>query len=169
MSELISKLGIDWRLFLAQVVNFFILLFLLKKFAYKPILAMLAKRRGEIEKGFELRREAEETLKNADKLRDQTLQQARADSLAMVNEAEQAAKKRQEEIVGEAAKKSEAIVQDAKRINGQKKAMMGEEVYVVAHELMRKGLVKVLGKMPHEERDNQLIRDALAELKTIRS
>lgn len=169
MSELISKLGIDWRLFLAQVVNFCILLFLLKKFAYKPILAMLAKRRHEIEKGIELKREAEETLKNADKLRDQTLQQARVDSLAMVNEAEQAAKKRQEEIIGEAAKKSEAIVHDAKRVIAQEKALMGEEVYGQAHELIQKGLVKVLGRMPHQERDNQLIRDALAELKTLSS
>jgi F-type H+-transporting ATPase subunit b len=169
MSEFITHFGIDWRLFLAQVVNFFILLFLLKKFAYKPILAMLAKRRHEIEKGIELKKEAEETLRSADELRDRTLQQARADSLAMVNDAEQAAKKRREEIVGEAAKKSEAIVQDAKRIISQEKAMMSDEVYAVAHELIRKGMVKVIGKMPHEERDSQLIRDALAELKTIRS
>lgn len=167
MSEFITNFGIDWRLLLAQVVNFFLLLFLLKKFAYKPILAMLAKRRQEIEKGFELRREAEETLKRADELRAATLQQARTDSLAMVNEAEQAGKKRQEEIVAEAAKKSEQIIRDAKRIIMQEKAIMGEEVYATAHELIKQGLVKVLGKIPHEERDRQLIRDALAELKTI--
>ncbi len=167
MSEFITNFGIDWRLLLAQAVNFFLLLFLLKKFAYKPILAMLAKRRQEIEKGFELRREAEETLKRADELRAATLQQARTDSLAMVNEAEQAGKKRQEEIVAEAAKKSEQIIRDAKRIIMQEKAIMGEEVYATAHELIKQGLVKVLGKIPHEERDRQLIRDALAELKTI--
>ena len=167
MSEFITHFGIDWRLFLAQVVNFFLLLFLLKKFAYKPILVMLAKRRREIEKGFELRAEAEETLKNADKLRAATLQQARIDSLAMVNEAEQAGRKRQEEIVAEAAKKSEQIVHDAKRIISQEKAIMGEEVYATAHELVRQGIVKVLGKMPSEERDRELIRSALAELKTV--
>ncbi|MBI4224709.1 MAG: F0F1 ATP synthase subunit B [Candidatus Sungbacteria bacterium] len=167
MSEFITHFGIDWRLLLAQAVNFFLLLFLLKKFAYKPILAMLAKRRHEIEKGFELRREAEKTLKEADELRERTLQQARADSLAMVNEAEQAGKKRQEEIVAEGIKKGEALVHDAKRIILQEKAIMGEEVYATAHELVRKGLEKVLGKMPAGERDKQLIHDALAELKTI--
>ncbi|MBI3442192.1 MAG: F0F1 ATP synthase subunit B [Candidatus Sungbacteria bacterium] len=169
MSELISKLGIDWRLLLAQAVNFFLLLFLLKKFAYKPILVMLARRRQEIEKGFQLRAEAEETLKNADALREQTLQQTRTDALAMVNEAEQVGKKRQEEIIAEAAKKSEQIVHDAKRIIAQEKAIMGDEVYAVAQELICSGLVKVLGKIPHEERDRELIRDALAELKTVSS
>lgn len=169
MSEFITHFGIDWRLFLAQVVNFFLLLFLLKKFAHKPILAMLARRRQEIEKGFELRREAEETLKRADELREQTLQQARADALAMVDDAIEAGKKRQEEILGEAAKKSEAIIHDAKRIIAQEKAIMGEEVYANAHELIQKGLVKVLGNLPHGERDQALIREALAELKTISS
>ena len=168
MSEFITHFGIDWRLFLAQVVNFFVLLVLLKKFAYKPILAMLAKRRKEIEKGFELRAEAEETLKRADELREQTLQRARVDALAVVNDAVEAGKKRQDEIVAEAAKKSEAIVHDAKRIIAQEKAIMGDEVYATAHELIRKGLVKVIGKMSAAERDQTLIREALAELKTIR-
>lgn len=167
MAEFITHFGIDWRLFLAQMVNFFLLLFLLKKFAYKPILAMLARRRQEIEKGLELRREAEDTLKRADELREQTLQQARTDSLAMVNEAEQAGKKRQEEIVAEAAKKGEALIHDAKRIIAQEKAIMGEEVYEQAHELIRKGMIQVLGNMPYEERDRRLIRDALVELKTV--
>ena len=166
MAEFITHFGIDWRLFLAQVVNFFLLLFLLKKFAYKPILVMLAKRRREIEKGFELRAEAEETLKRADELRAATLQQARVDALAMVNEAEQAGRKRQEEIVAEAAKKSEQIVHDAKRIMSQEKAIMSEEVYGEAHELIRKGLVRVLGKIQSEERDRQQIKEALAQLKT---
>ncbi len=169
MSEFVTHFGIDWRLLLAQAVNFFLLLFVLKKFAYKPILAMLARRRHEIEKGFELRREAEDTLKRADELRAATLQQARTDALAMVNDAVEAGKKRQEEIVGEAIKKSEQIVHDAKRIIGQEKAIMGEEVERSAHELIRQGLGKVLGKMPHEERDRVLIQEALAELKTISS
>ena len=51
MGELLSSLGIDLRLFLAQLINFSILLFVLFKFAYKPILNMMDERTEKIEKG----------------------------------------------------------------------------------------------------------------------
>lgn len=129
---------------------------------------MLAKRRQEIEKGFELRAEAEKTLQEADELRAATLQQARTDALAVVNDAVLAGKKRQDEIVAEAARKGDALVSDAKRIITQEKAIMGEEVYAHAHDLIREGMIKVLGKMPSEERDRELIEEALTELKVAR-
>ena len=55
MSELLSKLGIDWRLLIAQLINFLILLFVLRRFAYKPILlrdihVMVIKRANEKQK-----------------------------------------------------------------------------------------------------------------------
>lgn len=49
-----EKLGIDIRLIISQVVNFFILFFLLKKLLYKPLLDLFAARKKAIE----------ETLKN---------------------------------------------------------------------------------------------------------
>lgn len=44
-----DKLGIDIKLILVQVVNFGLLLFILKKVLYKPVLDIIAKRRQEIE------------------------------------------------------------------------------------------------------------------------
>ena len=49
--ELLSNLGINGKLLLAQIVNFFILLYILKRFAYKPILKVLDDRKEKIEKG----------------------------------------------------------------------------------------------------------------------
>ena len=47
--EIFAKLGIDVRLFLFQVVNFSILLFVLHRFLYKPFLQILETRRKKIE------------------------------------------------------------------------------------------------------------------------
>jgi F-type H+-transporting ATPase subunit b len=61
-----DKLGIDPKLLLAQLVNFTIIMLLLKKFLYKPILDMLEKRKKEIAEGVALTakmREEEEKLK----------------------------------------------------------------------------------------------------------
>lgn len=168
MSELIKHFGIDWKLLLAQAVNFFILLFLLKKFAYGPILKILRKRREEIEGGLKASKEAKERLARAEELKEETLQKARGEALAIVAQAEKIAKVKQEEIVQEANKKVETIVADAKNVIAEEKAKMGDEVYQNAQELVKLGLEKVLGRMPIKERDEILIQEALRELKTVK-
>ncbi len=168
MSELISNFGIDWKLLLAQAVNFFILLFLLRMFAYKPILRMLKKRRQEIEKGLEYTKKAEEELKRTDVLREETMNRAREQALTIVTDAEETGKKRREEMVQEANRKAEGVVADAKRVIEEEKAKMGESVYKNAQELVRAGIIRVLGKMPAEERNEPLIQEALEELKAVK-
>ncbi len=51
MNELISTFGLDWRLLIIQMVNFGILLFVLKRFLYGPIMSMLDERKRVIEQG----------------------------------------------------------------------------------------------------------------------
>ena len=47
--ELFAKLGIDWRLLIAQLVNFVILFTALTFLLYKPLIAALDKRRAKVE------------------------------------------------------------------------------------------------------------------------
>lgn len=49
--ELLNALGIDWKILLAQFVNFAVLVFVLWKFAYKPIFKFLEDRKNKIEEG----------------------------------------------------------------------------------------------------------------------
>jgi len=44
-----EKLGIDAQLIVLQAINFAILLYVLNRFLYKPVLGMLAKRKEQIE------------------------------------------------------------------------------------------------------------------------
>lgn len=166
MSELIHNFGIDWKLLLAQAVNFFVLLFLLQRFAYKPILKMLKKRKEEIEKGLEFTKAAKEELKKTGELREETLKQAQTEALALVTVAEETGKKKKEEILSDAHRKVEGIVADAKRVIEEEKAKMGQNVQKNAEELVRAGVAKVLGRLSPEERDAYLIKEALKELKS---
>ena len=95
------------------------------------------------------------------------MKEARSGALSLVSEAERTAKIRKEEIAQEAVKKAENIIFEAKRMIEEEKSKMGEEVYKDAKELMRLGIAKVLGKMPSEERDEEFIKEALRELKTL--
>lgn len=167
MDELIKHFGIDWKLLLAQAVNFLILLVVLKKFAYGPILKVLKKRKDEIERGLKFTKEAGERLEQIEEEKEAVLKEARGEALGIVSQAENMAKIRKDEIVGEAAKKSGAVVAEAKRVIAEEKAKMGEEVYESAGELVRLAVAKVLGKMPAKDRDSVLVQEALGELKNV--
>ncbi len=169
MSGLIAQFGIDWKLLIAQAVNFGVLIFVLTKFAYRPIIAMLAKRRHDIEQGIRFAKEAQEAFMRADQAREEKLASAHAEALAIVSKAEHAASVRKDEIVAEAAKKSEEIVDGARRTIRQEKAGMMEQAYGEAEEMVEKGIARVLGKMPPARRDLELIRDAIQELKAAQS
>lgn len=167
MNELIRHFGIDWKLLFAQAVNFFILLVILKKFAYGPVLKMLKKRKEEIEKGLKFTKEAGEKLENINKEREEILKAARIEALKVVSEASDMARLRKDEVVEAAARKSEDIITAAKKVIKEEKAKMGEEVYKEAGLLIKLGISKVLGRMPAQERDEELIREALKELKQV--
>ena len=47
--DMFLSLGIDWKLLILQSVAFLILLFILKKFVYPPLVAMLDKHAEEAE------------------------------------------------------------------------------------------------------------------------
>ena len=51
--ELLTKLGINWQLLLAQIVNFLIVLGVLGIFVYKPILNLLDARSERIRKSMD--------------------------------------------------------------------------------------------------------------------
>ena len=166
MSELIRQFGVDWRLLAAQAVNFGVLLFLLARFVYRPILAMLQKRREDIEKGILFTKRAEEELARVDVAAEEKLAEAREKAFGIVSQAEETAKIRGEEIAVETTKKSEAIVAASRRVIQQEKAKMSEAVYGEAEELVRAAVVTVLGKMKPAERDQELIREAITALKS---
>jgi len=168
MQEFITHFGIDWKLFLAQVVNFSVILIVLRKFAYKPILKMLSDRREKIEEGIKMAALAEKNLKESDEMRNRTLQQAHGDALGIVNNAEAIGKEKQDQILKQTDVKVEGIINDARRVINAERTNMRDEVYHDAQDLVRAGLASVIGKMSASERDTKLISEALAELKTLK-
>jgi F-type H+-transporting ATPase subunit b len=65
MNQLLTSFGVDWKLLLAQMVNFAILLYVLKRFAYTPLLKMLQDRQDIVRKGLEDAQNAEKSLNAA--------------------------------------------------------------------------------------------------------
>ena len=166
MAEFIQHFGLDVRLLIAQAVNFALLFFVLKRFAFDPLLLTLTKRRKDIEKGIAMREDAERELRETDILRDETMGTARKKALELITAAEGEARERQEHIVQEAVKKSTAVVDEAKRLVRQERMRMTEDAARDMSEIVRLGIERVIGKIPSRERDQELIHEALAEARS---
>lgn len=168
MSELIRQFGIDWRLLLAQAVNFGALFFILYRFAYRPILAMLEERRQGIREGVRMREEARQKLAAAAREREAILQKTERESLAMIAEAEKAGVSRGSGVLREAEKKKEDLLAEAKRRAGQERLRLAEAFHREAEDLVRSAVAKLAQRNPSAI-DANLVKQALAELKHVGS
>jgi F-type H+-transporting ATPase subunit b len=166
MGELFHNFGIDWKLLLAQAVNFFVLLFLLKKFAYRPILKMLGERRKIIVKGLEDAKAAEEKMQKIEAVKDEVLADAHRQELRIMEQAEGRAREKEKEIMQEARKKSDVLVEEGKKRVEEEHAKSFEEIYKESAVLVKSALVKVFEKSP-ETFEDTLIEKSLKELKNL--
>src|SRR3989344_1626514 len=103
MEEIIKAFGIDWRLLTIQLINFGLLMFLLYRFLYKPILKLLDERKNKIAKGVHDAEAAERTLGEIERERSVKIVQAEkeADTLIEHARSESALKARQQSAEGE--------------------------------------------------------------------
>ncbi len=112
--EVFAKLGIDWRLLVAQLINFAILFWVLRRFLYKPILDVLEKRKTTIEKGFEDAKTAEHTLSRAEKDANSLIQKAKNEASNIVDQAQKTAQQERQETVKKAKDEVHRIIYEAR-------------------------------------------------------
>ncbi|MBN2304142.1 MAG: F0F1 ATP synthase subunit B [Anaerolineae bacterium] len=103
-----DALGINLGFFIAQLVNFGIVFFLLARFVWPRVIDMLDNRAERIAKGLEDAQAAEEARENAERERDKLLTHARADAQKILDEARQ----RGEEQVKGILRKAETDAED---------------------------------------------------------
>lgn len=108
--ELIHKLGIDWKLLIAQIVNFFILLFVLYKFVYRPVLEMLDKRSKTIEKGIADAKASGERLAHIEKMQAERMAQTEKQVGKLLDQAKADAEAMKKDIVAAAHAQAEDLL-----------------------------------------------------------
>lgn len=157
MEELIKTFHIDIKLIIAQLVNFGIVLFVLKKFAYGPVLKMMQERTEKIEKGMADAESAGKKILEIAEKEKEVLVQARKEAQEIVTKAEETAKKNKEEIIVEAKNQSEKILSDSAKKIEQEKNQMLQEVKGQIAELVIAATGKVIGERIDGEKDKVII------------
>ena len=164
MSELFSQLGIDSKLLLAQGVNFLILLVVLTKFVYKPLMKMVEERRKKIELGIKGGERARQIIEQAEQEKLGIIKEADVQAVSIISEAEKNAKARSQEIVLEADKKAQQALHEAMLMAERKEKEEMEKVSAEAKRLVKEAIIKTVQLRP-DQVDAKLIEEAVEELK----
>src|SRR5436309_3154192 len=122
-------------LFLSQVISFVIVALLLRRFAYKPILAVLEERRRKIEEGQINAEKIKKELAEAEKRYQEIVAKANADAQRMIDEARESAAHLSERKQQEAIVAAEQIIAKA------------HEAAAIEHERTMEALKRELGRL----------------------
>jgi F-type H+-transporting ATPase subunit b len=163
--EALAKLGIDWKLLLAQVVNFAVLFFVLRRYAYRPMLAFLDERKERIDRGLRNAEEATKRLEAAGVERESVLQAARAEARLIVEAAETAARERDAKRLAETEERVTSLLADGKRRGAEEQARLLAEAKEELAETVVLAVEKVLREKLTEETDRKLIHTLVEETK----
>jgi len=151
----------DPGLYIWSIVIFLVLLFLLMKFAWKPLLAMLEKREDNIRKSLLDAEKARDELANVKEDTEKLLDKARTESQAIVAAGKKNAERMKDEIIDKAQSKSDALLVDAKKqIDIEKNRAIADvkaEVVNLSMEVAEKLIKKNLSK----EDNLKLINESL--------
>lgn len=162
-----EKLGIEPILLLAQVVNFLVIVIVLSRFLYKPILAMLEKRRKEIEEGVRLTAKARADETAFDQKKERMLAMTRKEAQEILEEARKQAKGEEKDIIAAAHKEAETIVAKGKEDVARARVEMEKGVGDSAVELATAMTKRLVSGILSPSDQHKLITKHLKEMKTL--
>ena len=163
-NELLFQLGINWKLFLSQAFNFFILLTVLTFFVYKPLMKTVKERNAKIKEGLDKAEEADVRLKEIDDIGKEKIKQAEQKGVEIIKATEDKAKVLDKEIQDKAEKKQKEINDLLKQSFLKQQEEAKNKVLAEAGELVKKSLVKTVELKPSEI-DEALIKKAVSQIK----
>ena len=161
---LLQDLGVDGPKLIAQVINFAIVLFVLWRFAYKPVLEMLENRRQKIAESMDNAEKIKTELAETQAERDKVLAEANQKAQEMIADAKEAAQQVGEAEGQKAVKQAEEIIRKAREATDADREQMMSELKAEIGRLVVETTAKVSGKVLTAEDQQRLIDDTNREL-----
>ncbi|MBI2355625.1 MAG: F0F1 ATP synthase subunit B [Candidatus Doudnabacteria bacterium] len=163
--SLLGTLGIDWKLFVGQLINFSIVLFVFWKWIVKPLGQTLTKRQERIEQGLKNAVLMDEEKKKFEEWKQAEMRKIRGEADQVLRLASDTANKTKQEIIFDAQKQSETLLRQAENsIESQKQQMLKEVKQEVAT-LVVMASEKILRAKLDPKKDHELINESLNGIK----
>ena len=165
MDSLLTQLGIDWKLLIAQIINFLVLLVILYKFLYKPVFKILHDREEKIEKSLRQAETIEKNLFESEAEKAKIVAEARNEAGRVIAESKKTAEKIRNELINQAKLDAlNTLEQGKKQLTVERETMFKELKGEVA-DMVGAATEKILREKIDSDQDKRAIEESLEELK----
>lgn len=165
MEKLIETFYIDWKLLIAQGVNFLIVMAVLYYYGIRPLMKLMHERSARIDEGLKNAEIIEENMKKAEIEKQKEIKKGRKEGQQLILEAEKQAEEMRRQKIDKTKKEAEKIVNEARlEIVNQRQKMM-HEVKSELGELVLLASGKIASQTIDQKKHQQLINQVIDELK----
>jgi F-type H+-transporting ATPase subunit b len=162
-----DALGIEPTLLIAQIVNFFIIVVVLNVLLYKPILAMLEKRKKDIEAGLLYSEKMKKEDEVAEGKKATLLASARKEGQGIIEEARKTAKIEEKQILEEARKTADEMILKGKATIAQEREVMQKTMRKDSVELAILFAKRLLANSVSEDLQHKILAKSIKEIEKV--
>jgi F-type H+-transporting ATPase subunit b len=159
-----QQFGLHGQLLISQMVGFLIFAFLLKKFAFGPIQAMLEQRRERIAAGEEKLKRIEKQLADSEVTTAAAIAKANEEAMRLIDEARQGAQTFSEQKAQEAIAQAQQILAKADAAAQAERERLAAEIKREFGRLVATTASQATGGVLTDEQHKRLHDEALAKI-----
>jgi F-type H+-transporting ATPase subunit b len=163
--EIFKVFGLDWKILLAQLINFAILVAVLYKFGYKPIFKILDDRKKKIDEGLENAALAEKKINSVLEEEKNIIKNAKIEAAAILEKTkEDVEESRKRELIKTREEIGKIINQEKENMR-QEKAEVLRDIKKEVSDLVVSALEKVLEEKVDGKKNEEIIKKAVEKIK----
>ena len=166
LNQITTTFGVTWPKLFAQGILFVLVYWLLSKFAFGPVLAMLEERRKRIEEAQQNAEKVKRQLAEAELRYQEIMRKANDGATKLLDEARKLGEEQSQRASQQAIKDAESIISRAHEEIGRDRAKMMEEVRGELAGIIVETTAKVVGKVLSPEDQKRLAIEASAAINT---
>lgn len=144
--EIFSSLGVEWKLLVAQIINFGVLMFVLFKLVYKPLLKVLDERAQAAKDTAEKSSSIESRLEEIKALEEATLAETRKRGQEILRETEASALSLKARLEKEATEAAAKVVREAEARMRTENDKLHAEIKQEMKEIVAGAIESTVGK-----------------------
>jgi F-type H+-transporting ATPase subunit b len=165
LSEGGSIVDVNPGLIIWTLITFIILLLILKKFAWKPILSALAEREDAIKESLEKAEKAKEEAQKVLKQNEAVIAKAEEESKKIIEQSRIYAEKLKEQIIKESKEQARKIVEDAGGEIERKKEAAFDELKDQVAGIVVRAAEKILNEKLDEDMHKKIVNRYINEIR----
>jgi F-type H+-transporting ATPase subunit b len=159
-----GKLGINWPLLIAQLINFGLVVLILSRLLYRPVLNALSARTTRIQESIENAEQVKQQLARAQQDYDAQLARARQEAAQIVAQANERAQVQAREVLANAQADAERIKAEAQQQAQQEREQLLRGLQGQLANLVAQTASSVIGQELRAGGHERLIQQSIADL-----